>query len=317
MLAIVFSFTLVIPDVSHSKVFAAEKNSYSLDTKTVTVYIGENVKQKLYNKEGNAVKAEKITWKSNNRSVAKISEDGKITGIKKGETKMYAKYKGVKYEFAVKVKSSPFKLSKSTVKFSSTNKSAKVKITTKYDNLVCEVVSGDSVVSCSWGKKWIGNSIYLHLECNEPGTAKIKVYAKGHSNKYRYINVTYGGYTSELPKDTTFKVSKPSIPYTVDESLLHELHLSVNELKCEKLYNRKTGKYAISCNASGYINYTGLHIVSLTLYDSNGDEVKSTSLYYSSSYYFGKYSHEYDLIDLYLYVDDLPEGSYTLELNPL
>lgn len=500
MIAVVFSFGFSMPDRFDTQVFAAESSSYNLDDKTVTVYVGESVKQKLYNSEGKTVKASKITWKSSNSSIAKVSSEGKITGVKTGKTKMSAKYKGKTYSFTVNVKSSAIKLSKSKVKFSSDSKSAKVKITTAYSGVYYQVLSGNSAVSCSWAKNWNGNSIYLNIKCKEPGSAKIKVYPTGYPKKSRIITVSYdrgysvcyeednykigknmpageyvvfsnsdsgyvcisedsnqdkiienenfeyntiiqvrngdylelsrcyavpikdakvslkkvgamykvgyhiaegeytlknesdgigayyavlkgpigslrdsdvvkyngttysgylsniinndnfkgsrayvtvsngqylqlsrckgtdfkkpdkkisldtvAGYTADLPKNTKFEVVLPTIPYSVSESLLYKLDGKIKELETEKLYDKKTGKYSFSCTAYGYVNYTGLHMCTMTLYNSKGEEVKTANELYSQE---GRYT-EYRSIDLKLLAENLDEDTYTLKVEIL
>ena len=50
-------------------------------------------------------KSPKITWRSANKKIAKVnSKTGKITGVKKGKTTIYAKVEGCKKEIKCKVK---------------------------------------------------------------------------------------------------------------------------------------------------------------------------------------------------------------------
>ena len=70
---------------------------------TISKVVGQTYQQKLYNKNGKAISATKVTWKSAKTSVAKISKKGKITAVKAGTAAMTAKYNGKTYKFTVKV----------------------------------------------------------------------------------------------------------------------------------------------------------------------------------------------------------------------
>ena len=105
MLSILVIISLVIGVVGVVNVdpaFAAKK--IHVKKKTVTVIAGKTYQQKLIGKNGKAIKATKVKWKSSKKSVAKINKKGKITGVKAGIAKMTAKYKGKTYKFTVKVK---------------------------------------------------------------------------------------------------------------------------------------------------------------------------------------------------------------------
>ena len=71
-----------------------------LNKKTTTVYVGCSKELKLKN----AVST--VKWKSEDESIAKVNAKGKVTGIRKGTTKITATYKNKTYNCKVKVKSS-------------------------------------------------------------------------------------------------------------------------------------------------------------------------------------------------------------------
>lgn len=68
-----------------------------LNKTSVSLNVGKTYTLKLKN-------ATKVTWKSNNKKIAKVSSKGKITAVKAGTTKVYAVYKGKKYYCKVTVK---------------------------------------------------------------------------------------------------------------------------------------------------------------------------------------------------------------------
>lgn len=219
VVTVICGSSVIVPTEFGTKAYAAETDEYQLAKKTVTVYVGESDTQKLLDSSNKKISADKITWKSSNKSIAKISDKGKITGVKAGQTKMTAKYDGKTYSFTVKVKSSAVKLSKSDVTFGSGTKSAKVKVTTSYSRygLTYSILSGSSNISCSWAKNWSGNSIYLNIKSKKAGTAKIKVWVTGYPSKSRIITVNYDRGYSTCYEEDNYKIGQnmPAGEYVV------------------------------------------------------------------------------------------------------
>lgn len=73
-----------------------------LSKKTFKIQVGKKVSLCL-KVNGKKVKATKVKWSSKNKKIAKISKKGVVTGVKKGETKIIAKYKKKKYTAKVQV----------------------------------------------------------------------------------------------------------------------------------------------------------------------------------------------------------------------
>ncbi len=82
--------------------FAAKKSSKApkLSQKSVTLTVGQSKKVALKNKPAKA----SVKWSSKNKKVATVTKSGKITGVKKGSTKVVCKitYKNKKGKNAVK-----------------------------------------------------------------------------------------------------------------------------------------------------------------------------------------------------------------------
>lgn len=85
---------------------AAKKKTPKLSSKSVTLKVGSSKKITVKNKPSKA----KVTWSSKNKKIAKVSKKGKITAVKKGNTKVIAKVvykkgkKKVTKKLTVKVK---------------------------------------------------------------------------------------------------------------------------------------------------------------------------------------------------------------------
>ena len=89
-----------------SDVIQNDSNSnYSLSETSITIGEKENYTKLTVNAPTSNGKSPKITWRSGNKKIAKVnSKTGKITGVKKGRTTIYAKVEGQKKEIKCKVK---------------------------------------------------------------------------------------------------------------------------------------------------------------------------------------------------------------------
>ena len=99
----VLLFAMLLSTSGMSSVASAAAKAPKLSTKKVTVTVGASKKVKLKNKPTGA----KVTWKSNNKKIAKVNKNGKITGIKEGSTKVTCK---VVYKKAKKKVTKNFKI---------------------------------------------------------------------------------------------------------------------------------------------------------------------------------------------------------------
>ena len=105
-LFLIFSLLVGIVGIANMDTAYAASKKIHVKKKTVSMSVGSTYTQKLIGKNGKAIKATKVKWKSKNTAVAKISKKGKITAVKAGTAKMTAKYKGKTYKFTVKVSAS-------------------------------------------------------------------------------------------------------------------------------------------------------------------------------------------------------------------
>ncbi len=83
---IVICLVLTIIPIGGITAEAAKK--ITLNKKTAKIEVKKTVKLKLKN-----AKASKVKWSSKNKKIAIVSKKGVVKGVKKGTTKIYAKYK--------------------------------------------------------------------------------------------------------------------------------------------------------------------------------------------------------------------------------
>ena len=103
LLLIISLFISIVGFFNTEQTYAATKKVHLKKT-TISLVEGKTYQQKLINKNGKAIKATAVKWKSSKTSVAKIDKKGKIKAVKAGTAKMTAKYNGKTYKFTVKVK---------------------------------------------------------------------------------------------------------------------------------------------------------------------------------------------------------------------
>lgn len=102
-LMMILSMIIGMAGFAHiNSAYAATGKIHLAKTK-ISKVVGQTYQQKLYNKNGKAITATKVTWKSAKPAVAKISKKGKMTAVKAGTATMTAKYSGKTYKFTVKV----------------------------------------------------------------------------------------------------------------------------------------------------------------------------------------------------------------------
>lgn len=82
----------IVPDVD------AGKSTFNITNQTRSVAVGKSFNIKL-----NGIKAKKVKWSSSKTSVATVSKNGVVTGVKKGKATITGKYKSIKFKIKVDV----------------------------------------------------------------------------------------------------------------------------------------------------------------------------------------------------------------------
>lgn len=151
-----------------------------LNKTKVSIYIGKSLTLKVTGTKN------KITWKSDDKKIATVTKNGKVTGKKKGTTTIYA---------YVKDKSSTVLKCKVTVKPIISVSSQTVVLSEGQDvnvkvgfwgkkNIYCGTDDLE-VVSCKFSKKWVGDYTTLIITGEKAGQAN--VYVLNDDNKEKCI----------------------------------------------------------------------------------------------------------------------------------
>ena len=99
------TFSAGYPDSASDVIQNDSSSNYSLSETSITIGEKEKYTKLTVNATTSNGKSPKITWRSGNKKIAKVnSKTGKITGVKKGSTTIYAKIEGQKKEIKCKVK---------------------------------------------------------------------------------------------------------------------------------------------------------------------------------------------------------------------
>lgn len=135
-----------------------------------------------------------VTWSTGNKSIATVSSSGKVVGKKVGSTYIYAKVGSTTLKCKVNVVAGKIAVAKSSTELEPGD-TEKIRIKAIGTHALTVSSSNKTVVKASWsGAKFSGDYINLTLTAVNPGTAKVKVYAKNYPNTiYKYITVNVIG----------------------------------------------------------------------------------------------------------------------------
>jgi hypothetical protein len=246
-LIIVFSlFISIVGAVNVDFSYAASKRIHLKKT-TVTLAAGSKYQQKLISKSGKTIKATKVKWKSQKKSVAKINKKGKITAVKAGTAKMIAKYKGKTYKFTVKVKNTNNLVSvdKSDVAILPGGTAEVVVHTDKGKSVSCKVDNKD-VASFEWGSKISGtHDKTLYIKGLTKGSATVTVYDTYKTSVKATIKVTVADHNTKISVDQE----------TVDLSVGETVSLVVKTDLGQDIIHTSSNKN-ISCSWGKWIDGT-------------------------------------------------------------
>lgn len=159
-LMLLLSFSMVIP--------AQAQAAVKINKKTASVNVGKTVQLKISGTK------KKVKWSTSKKSVATVTQKGKVTGKKKGTATITAKIGSKKYTCKVTVKAAPtvalsdkkktltagqsfdlaLKNTKSSAKWSTNNKNvAAIKKISKYKYKVTAKKAGTATITATVGKK--------------------------------------------------------------------------------------------------------------------------------------------------------------------
>lgn len=276
-LLIVFSlFVSIVAAVNVDVSYAASKKIHLKKT-TVTLAAGSKYQQKLLSKSGKSIKATKVKWKSQKKSVAKIDKKGKITAVKAGTAKMTAKYKGKTYKFTVKVKTANKLVSvdKSDVAILPGGTAEVVVHTDKGKSVSCKVDNKD-VASFKWGSKISGtHDKTLYIKGLTKGSATVTVYDTYKTSVNATIKVTVADHNTKISVDQ--ETVDLSAGETVSLVVKTDLGQDIIHTSSNKNISCSWGKWIDGTN-NRYLNVTGENEGSavITITDRSDENVTAT-----------------------------------------
>lgn len=173
-----------------TNVQAKAKKQPTLNKSKITLSVGKSYQLKVkYNKK-------KVKWSTSNKKIAKVNKKGKITAIKKGSCKIYAKFSGKKLICKVKIKKAS-STSSSTSENRNTN-SANTKATESSQNQTKTTESSTKKNTSTTEKK----TTEADSKTEKPTTP-----SKPSSHTHSYTKYIYRQPTCSLPGLYGYKCS--------------------------------------------------------------------------------------------------------------
>lgn len=166
---------------------AKTKKQPILNKSKITLSVGKSYQLKVKNNK------KKVSWSTSNKKIAKVNKKGKITAIKKGSCKIYAKFSGKKLTCKVKVK----KASSATSENKNTN-SANTKATESSQNQTKTTESSTKKNTSTTEKK----TTEADSKTEKPTTP-----SKPSSHTHSYMKYIYRQPTCSLPGLYGYKCS--------------------------------------------------------------------------------------------------------------
>lgn len=200
----------------------------AISKKSVSLVKGQSVTLSVTGTNG------KVSWSSEDSSIASVSKSGKVTGKSLGTTTISAKVGKSTLKCKVTVTSGSIKINKNSVSVD-VKKSVLVNLNV-VGNIELAVSSSDKSVATALLKKRSNNtSYYLTIKGVSDGDARIKVYAKGYGKSiYKYINVKVGkGKEAEPVTSSGITVSVDSI--TINENTSTTVNIASSDVKLKDL----------------------------------------------------------------------------------
>lgn len=230
--------------------------------KSITISVGD--KKNLYSYVDKSIDADDYDWTSKSKSIATVSDDGYVKGVKKGTATITAEYKDNKYTFEVKVKndddddSSSRKSSSSSSKSSSSKSSSKVSTKTTWtfymdedDRLDLSQFMDEDPDDCTWDVE-DDDVIDLNektgkIEALEEGDCDIE--AEGDDDDYTFkikVDRDYSQKTLSIKADESKKLES-LLPEDIDEYSISSDRTAVAKVSGKTVVGVANGVATIIC----------------------------------------------------------------------
>lgn len=132
---------------------------------------------------------ENTVWSSLDRSIAKVSNDGIVTGVNPGRTTIIANDNGYVTEYDIRVIAGTIEVSENNVTLNEGEK-AEVRLTVRGSHVIKAVSDNLSVASVGFTtKEFNGDNITLRISGRKAGTVSVRVYLAKDESVYKDITV--------------------------------------------------------------------------------------------------------------------------------
>lgn len=266
-MALVMVLSLAVIPTSAAKV--------SLNKSSVTLVKGHSVTLSVNGTN------KKITWSSDNESVAAVSKKGKVTAKKIGTATVSASFGKSVLKCKVTVKAGSISTNGNDLSVE-VGKTASISVKAVGIHDLAVSSSDEKVANAALSGKFNGDVTIVKVNGIADGTAKIKIYVKGYEKSiYKYVEVKVGkGKPTEKVNSSGVTVSADSIE--VNENLTAKVTVTASSSVLKKLTIVSSAKYKFDVSTeydldkgsadvtvSGYVEGSG----NLRIFDPNDKKI--------------------------------------------
>lgn len=184
----------------------------------------------------------KVTWKSDDTSIAEVSKRGKVTGKKVGTTTVSASFGDSVLECKVTVKAGSISTNGNKLSVE-VGKTAEISVKAVGIHDLAVNSSDTSVAKAELSGSFDGDVTIVTVKGAADGTAKLKIYAKGYEKSiYKYVEVKVGK-GKPVEKVTVSGITVSADHVEVNENLSTKVTIKTSSEILKKLTVVSTAKH--------------------------------------------------------------------------
>jgi hypothetical protein len=245
----------------------------SISDKSATITIGDTIS--LFMDET----TQKVTWSSGDKSIAKVSKKGVVTGVSVGSTKIIATVGGKQYKCNITVESAYY-ASKTNITIQK-GSSEIIEVTLRKGDAKasCEIEDSD-IASTSWAEEWDEDTIQLTIKGLNVGTTKAVLTNDSNAEEI-ILNIKVTDSSDENDDDSEASNSENDSEISESNSVSDNIAVLKKYIKTYGMTNSSGNKFIRRSHDSynaGIVYEASTDSLKFVLTDSDGTSAASMTM---------------------------------------